>query len=249
MSLLRRAKQETALIVALADLGGVFDLVAATNALSRAADPFVATALRAALAAGQRPSRLGRPGEPERNCGLVILALGKHGAMELNYSSDVDLVVFYDLQSPALEAGPGAKANALRLTQHLVKLLQERTGDGYVLRVDLRLRPDPARPRRPSRLTPRATITRRSARTGARGDDQGAARRRRSRAGLCASWPNWRPFIWRKYFDYAAIADIHAMKRQIHAVRAMPRSPSPAMMSNWGAAASARSNSSSRPSN
>ena len=143
MSLLRRVKQETALIVALADLSGAFDVLAATKALSRAADRFVATALRVALRLAGDKVKLASGEEPEENCGLVILALGKHGAMELNYSSDVDLVVFYDSRAPALAAGPGAKANALRLTQHLVKLLQERTGDGYVVRVDLRLRPDP----------------------------------------------------------------------------------------------------------
>ncbi len=143
MRLLRKAKQEVALIVALGDLLGEFDVVAATRALARAADHFVATALRVALRVSGDKLALVDPHEPERDCGLVILALGKHGAEELNYSSDVDLVVFYDLDSPALAAGQGARANSLRLTQHVVKLLQERTGDGYVLRVDLRLRPDP----------------------------------------------------------------------------------------------------------
>ncbi len=119
MSLLRRARQETALIIALADLSGQFDVVATTRALSRAADCFVAAALRAAL----RKLALAGAGRPEQGCGLVVLALGKHGAMELNYSSDVDLVVFYDARSPVLAAGEGPKANALRLTQLLVKLL------------------------------------------------------------------------------------------------------------------------------
>ena len=143
MSLLRRAKQDVALIVAFADLSGEFDVVAATKAMSRAADRFVATALRVALRLSGDKLALADPQDPERECGLVILALGKHGAQELNYSSDVDLVVFYDLDSPVLAAGQGARANSLRLTQHVVQLLQQRTGDGYVLRVDLRLRPDP----------------------------------------------------------------------------------------------------------
>ena len=219
MSLLRRAKQETALIVALADLGGVFDVVAATKALSRAADRFVATALRAALRlAGDR---LALPGgaEPEQHCGLVVLALGKHGAMELNYSSDVDLVIFYDSRAPALAAGPGAKANALRLTQHIVKLLQERSGEGYVLRVDLRLRPDPGS------TAPAVSLdaARHYYETLGQNWERAAMIKARPVAGDLALGFSFldemAAFIWRKYFDYAAIADIHAMKRQIHAAR------------------------------
>ncbi len=109
MSLLRRVKQETALIVALADLSGAFDVVAATNALSRAADRFVATALRVALRLAGDKVKLASSHEPEENCGLVILALGKHGAMELNYSSDVDLVVFYDSRARPLPQVPAPR--------------------------------------------------------------------------------------------------------------------------------------------
>ena len=218
MALLRRAKQETALIIALADLGGRFDMVAATKALSRSADRFVSAALRTALRlAGER---LALPAEePDLNCGLVALALGKHGAMELNYSSDVDLVVFYDAGSRALEAGPGAKANALRLTQHLVKLLQERTGDGYVLRVDLRLRPDPGS------TAPAVSLdaARHYYETLGQNWERAAMIKARPVAGDLALGfaflKEMAAFIWRKYFDYAAIADIHAMKRQIHAAR------------------------------
>lgn len=218
MALLRRAKQETALIIALADLGGRFDMVAATKALSRAADRFVAAALRAALRlAGDR---LALPAEePDLNCGLVALALGKHGAMELNYSSDVDLVVFFDAASRVLDAGPGAKANALRLTQHLVKLLQERTGDGYVLRVDLRLRPDPGS------TAPAVSLdaARHYYETLGQNWERAAMIKARPVAGDLALGfaflKEMAAFIWRKYFDYAAIADIHAMKRQIHAAR------------------------------
>ena len=219
MSLLRRVKQETALIVALADLSGAFDVVAATKALSRAADRFVATALRVALRLAGDKVKLASGEEPEENCGLVILALGKHGAMELNYSSDVDLVVFYDSRAPALAAGPGAKANALRLTQHLVKLLQERTGDGYVVRVDLRLRPDPGS------TAPAVSLdaARHYYETLGQNWERAAFIKARPVAGDLALGFSFlgemAAFIWRKYFDYAAIADIHAMKRQIHAAR------------------------------
>jgi glutamate-ammonia-ligase adenylyltransferase len=219
MSLLRRVKQETALIVALADLSGRYDIVATTRALSRAADRFVAAALRVALRlSGERLAPRDAQA-PDVDCGLAVLALGKHGAMELNYSSDVDLVVFYDSRAPALAAGQGAKANALRLTQHLVKLLQERTGDGYVLRVDLRLRPDPGS------TAPAVSLdaARHYYETLGQNWERAAMIKARPVAGDLALGfaflSEMSAFIWRKYFDYAAIADIHAMKRQIHAAK------------------------------
>ncbi|MGO8739294.1 bifunctional [glutamine synthetase] adenylyltransferase/[glutamine synthetase]-adenylyl-L-tyrosine phosphorylase [Rhodoblastus sp.] len=219
MSLLRRAKQDVALIVAFADLSGEFDAVAATKALSRAADRFVATALRVALRLSGDKLALADPQDPERECGLVILALGKHGAEELNYSSDVDLVVFYDLDSPVLAAGQGARANSLRLTQHVVKLLQQRTGDGYVLRVDLRLRPDPGS------TAPAVSLdaARHYYETLGQNWERAAMIKARAIAGDLALGAEFLvemdAFIWRKYFDYATIADIHAMKRQIHAAK------------------------------
>ncbi len=219
MSLLRKAKQDVALIVALADLSGDHDVVAATRALSRAADCFVATALRVALRLSADKLALADPRDPERDCGLVILALGKHGARELNYSSDVDLVVFYDLDSSVLAAGQGPRANSLRLTQHVVKLLQERTGDGYVLRVDLRLRPDPGS------TAPAVSLdaARHYYETLGQNWERAAMIKARAIAGdltLGAGFlDEMTAFIWRKYFDYATIADIHAMKRQIHAAK------------------------------
>src|SRR5688500_20251510 len=70
--------------------------------------------------------------------------MGKMGAFELNYSSDIDLIVLYDEETPALAEGAEPGALFVRLTRNLVKLMQERTADGYVFRTDLRLRPDPA---------------------------------------------------------------------------------------------------------
>jgi len=219
MTLLRKAKQESALLIALADLGGVFDGVATTRALSRAADALVGAALRVALRlAGGKLNWDG--GEPdERRCGLTVLALGKHGARELNYSSDVDLVVFFDGQSTVLDAGQGVKANAVRLTQHIVKLLNERTGDGYVLRVDLRLRPDPGS----TAVAVSLDAARHYYETLGQNWERAAFIKARPVAGDLALGESFleelSPFIWRKYFDYAAIADVHAMKRQIHAVK------------------------------
>ena len=145
MVALRAGKQASHLLIALADIGGVWDVVAVTRALTAFADAAVSSALRYLLRRGAASGRLhiAALDDPETECGFVLLALGKHGAGELNYSSDVDLVAFFDPQSRILPEGAAAGPIFVRLTQALAKLLQERSGDGYALRVDLRLRPDP----------------------------------------------------------------------------------------------------------
>jgi glutamate-ammonia-ligase adenylyltransferase len=137
----------------------------------------------------------------------------------LNYSSDVDLVAFYDPDSPAIPADAAPAPIYVRITQGLARLLQERTGEGYGLRVDLRLRPDPG--------STSVAISLPAAfdyyETLGQNWERAAFIKARAVAGEMALGERFlkdlAPFIWRKYFDYAAIADIHAMKRQIHAVR------------------------------
>ncbi|WP_395665663.1 bifunctional [glutamine synthetase] adenylyltransferase/[glutamine synthetase]-adenylyl-L-tyrosine phosphorylase [Methylocella sp.] len=219
MRALRKAKQESALLIALADLGGVADVVRATAMLSRAADVFVRAALRFLLREAHHAGRLALASldAPEEGCGLVVLALGKLGANELNYSSDVDLVVFYESAAPALKAEPAAVY--VRIAKRIVKLLQETTVDSYVLRVDLRLRPDPGSTAVAISLSAAMSYYEmlgqnweRAAYIKARPMAGDVALGRAFLAALA-------PFVWRRYFDYAALADIHAMKRQIHAVR------------------------------
>jgi glutamate-ammonia-ligase adenylyltransferase len=217
---LRLAKQEAALVIALADLGGVWDAVDVTYALSRFADDAVGCALSHLLREADGAGKIALPDRdnPPQGCGLVILALGKHGAKELNYSSDVDLVVFFDPETQAVPDG-GAMGVFVRIVRNLVKLLQERTQDGYVVRVDLRLRPDPGSTQvavsLPAALSYYETL--------GQNWERAAFIKARAIAGDVALGEAFlkelTPFIWRKYFDYAAIADVHAMKRQIHAVR------------------------------
>jgi glutamate-ammonia-ligase adenylyltransferase len=221
MRALRLAKQVTALLIALADLGGVYDVVAATRALSLAADAFIGAALRFSLREAHIAGklRLADLATPEIGCGLVILGLGKLGAFELNYSSDVDLAVFFDPDSAAFAGSAAPAGFCVGITKKLVRLLQERTRDSYVLRVDLRLRPDPGS------TAVAVSLPAAYAYYEILGQnwERAAYIKARPVAGdkaLGASFlATLRPFIWRKYFDYAAIADIHAMKRQIHAVR------------------------------
>ena len=226
MRALRLAKRETALLVALADIGGVWDLVAATEALTRFADAAVGAALGFLLRQYALAGRLALDPEapdPQAGSGMVVLALGKHGARELNYSSDVDLVVLYDAAAAPVPEGVEPAPLFVRIAKALARLLQERTSDGYVLRVDLRLRPDPA-------STPVALSTVSAYayyETLGQNWERAALIKARPAAGDLELGRRFltelAPFIWRKYFDYAAIADIHAMKRQIHAVRGHDR--------------------------
>ena len=221
MHCLRMAKQSAALLIALADLGGLWDVVAVTHALSRFADAAVSGALRYLLRAAATEGKLVLRDlqDPEAGCGVVVLAMGKHGACELNYSSDIDLIVFFDPETAAVPQGQEPSTIFVRMTRSLAKILQERTGDGYVLRVDLRLRPDPGSTAvaisLPAAFSYYETL--------GQNWERAALIKARPVAGDkplgAALLGELAPFIWRKYFDYAAIADIHAMKRQIHAVR------------------------------
>ena len=143
MRALRRFRRAMALLIALADIGGVWDVETVTSALTATADIAVRLATDHVL---RQAADLGRielkdPANPGAGSGLVVLALGKHGAGELNYSSDIDIVVFFDPEA-AEAAGVGEPSSFfVKLTQQIARIIQERTPDGYVFRVDLRLRP------------------------------------------------------------------------------------------------------------
>ena len=152
-----------------------------------------------------------------------MLALGKHGARELNYSSDVDLIVLYDAAAASIPEGVEPGPLFVRIAKALARLLQERTRDGYVLQG----RPSPAA--RPGSTPVALSIASAYAYYETLGQnwERAAMIKARPVAGDLALGKRFladlAPFIWRKYFDYAAIADIHAMKRQIHAVRGHER--------------------------
>ncbi len=221
MRALRLIKQEAALLIALADLGGVWSVERVTQALSLFADSTLQAAL--AFVTQEEIARgtllVSNTDAEPFSCGLVILALGKHGAGELNYSSDIDIVVLYDPERAPLADGVEPGPLFVRMVKSIVRLIDQRTADGYVFRVDLRLRPDPA-------STPVAiSVASAFAYYESVGQnwERAALIKARPVAGDMAVGEAFLvdlvPFIWRKYFDFAAIADIHAMKRQIHAVR------------------------------
>jgi glutamate-ammonia-ligase adenylyltransferase len=142
---LRANREAHALLVALADLGGGWDVAAVTRALSDFADASVSAATEALLRQGLAAGRFRPPAPemPQAGSGLIVLGLGKLGGGELNYSSDIDLVIFYETEAAASATGGDPKPFFVKLAQGLVKLLSDRTAEGYVHRIDYRLRPDP----------------------------------------------------------------------------------------------------------
>lgn len=221
MRRLRRLKAEAALLIALADLGGVWSVDQVVEALSEFADACVDGAFRFVLRKAISEGKIA-PQDAEDPCkglGMFILALGKHGARELNYSSDIDLTVFFEPEAEAFRPAGDALALAVRMIKTLVRLLSDRNADGYVHRVDLRLRPDPGST--PIVVPVEAAYT--YYETVGQNWERAAMIKARPVAGDlvagAAFLKDLTPFIWRKYFDYAAIADIHAMKRQIYAVK------------------------------
>jgi glutamate-ammonia-ligase adenylyltransferase len=219
MAMLRRAKRQAALLIALADISGLWTVSEVTRALSLFADAAIGAALRFLLrAAAEREGKpAGDPARLEAETGLIVLAMGKYGAYELNYSSDVDLIVFYDAERFPFSKKGDARAAAVDIVKGLVKLLAETTADGYVFRVDLRLRPDAG--------ATQIAISTDAAIDYYEGMGQNWERAALIKARACAGDPtaaagflkSLDPFIWRRNLDYAAIEDIHSIKRQIHA--------------------------------
>ncbi|MGH7018223.1 MAG: bifunctional [glutamine synthetase] adenylyltransferase/[glutamine synthetase]-adenylyl-L-tyrosine phosphorylase, partial [Caulobacteraceae bacterium] len=216
---LRGLKSELHLAAALADLSGAWGLKETTFALSA----FAETAVQAALAICARDAlqeglttAIGE-GEAGPLPGLFVIAMGKLGASELNYSSDIDISVFYEPTALPLAAGREPERFAVRFVEKMADLLRRRTAEGYVFRVDLRLRPDPA-------TTPTAAPVAAALdyyESVGQNWERAAFIKARPIAGDLASARGFlaalEPFVWRRNLDYDAIADIHSIKRQIHA--------------------------------
>jgi len=216
---LRRAKREAALAIALADIGGVWPLERITGALTEFADQALAHAARhlLGLAADQGELAVVDRARPEHGSGFAIIAMGKYGAHELNYSSDIDLMVFFDQEVVRYTGKKSPQDLFVRVTRELTRLMTERTGDGYVFRVDLRLRPDPG-------ISPIA-MSMGAAEAYYEGMGQNWERAAMIKARPCGGdreagrlfLQRLAPFVWRRHLDFAAIADIHSIKRQINA--------------------------------
>ena len=221
MTSLRQAKAKASLLIALADLGEVWSVDEVTAALTRFADAMLGAAINWLLLDATRAGKFNcvDPGDPARHSGYVALAMGKHGAGELNYSSDIDLIILYDPETAPTGEGVEPATFFVRLTKRLVTILQDVTEDGYGFRVDLRLRPDP-------RATQVAIALEAAAiyyESMGQNWERAAMIKARAAAGDIGLGMEFllrlKPYIWRKYLDFAAIADVQSLKRQIHAVK------------------------------
>ncbi|WP_435168728.1 glutamine-synthetase adenylyltransferase [Falsirhodobacter sp. 1013] len=206
---LREMKRRVALLTALADLGGAWELARVTGALSdladRAVDLCVQRLVEAEVRRGKLPSA-------EAAGGMVVLAMGKTGARELNYSSDIDLICLFDETRHA--DWQEARTAFIRVTRRMTSILSDMT-DGYVFRTDLRLRPDAA-------VTPVCLAI------GAAESYYESEGRTWERAAFIKARPcagdleagerflkALTPFVWRKHLDFATIEDTHDMRTRI----------------------------------
>ncbi len=216
---LRRAKRRVALITGLADLGGVWSLEEITGHLTDFADLACDLALRAALSAEVRRGKLPGMGEDDiaTGAGMVVFAMGKMGARELNYSSDIDLICLFDETQFERDDFHEARSSLVRATRRMSAMLNDRTADGYVFRTDLRLRPDPSVTPVCMAMAAAETYYESLGRTW----ERAAWIKARPCAGDLAAGERFlatlRPFVWRKHLDFAAIEDAHNMRLAIRA--------------------------------
>ncbi len=229
MRFLRVQRSRVAVVAAVYDCFGVAGVMECAALLSDMADHAVRLAVSHLLQDRQRRGELapaangggGSDGDAgaEANVaklGYFVLAMGKHGSRELNYSSDIDLVVLYDPDVVRYTGSRSLRDCFVRVTRDMARILQARTGDGYVFRTDLRLRPDA------SSTPPAITVDfafdyyntfgrtwERAALIKARpvaGDlDAGAAFLKRLS-----------PFIWDDGLDFTSVEEIRSMSQQIH---------------------------------
>ena len=214
---LRRQKARLALYAGLADVAGVWPLETVMHALTAFADASVDLALKAALAGplarGKVPGQ--GPDDLAQAAGMVPLAMGKMGAGELNYSSDIDLIVLFDDARFSGSDVAEARAVFIKATRAMAATLSDQTAEGYVWRVDLRLRPDPS-------VTPVCLSMEAAERyyeSLGRTWERAAHIKARPCAGDLAAGDAYlarlRPFVWRRHLDFAAIEEADAMRRRI----------------------------------
>jgi len=220
---LRALKRRVALLVALCDLGGVWGLEEVTGALTAFADAATQAALAEALRREARRGRIPGAGEDDiqDGAGMVVLAMGKMGAAELNYSSDIDLIcLFNDGRFDASDVVE-ARAGFVRATRAMTAILSERRADGYVFRTDLRLRPDAS-------STPvciAMSVAERYYEAEGRSWERAAFIKARPAAGSMSAGAAFldalRPFVWRRHLDFAAIHETQSIRQRIRDHRAL----------------------------
>ena len=218
---LRRAKRQIAMLVAIADIAGLWSVNQVTSTLSQFADTAINIAVRFGLRqlSNAKVLQISPSKTPEKAGGYAIIGVGKLGAQELNYSSDVDLIAIYDPRHTITHQPDKLGRGMVRLTRLIIKILEERTQDGYVFRTDFRIRPAPGS--NPLAIPIDSAIG--YYESIGQNWERLAMIRARPVAGdtrVCDDFiTRIRPFVWRRNLDFAAIQDIHSVKRQIAAFR------------------------------
>ena len=217
MKRLRHAKHRAALTIGMADIASVWPLEKLTTALSEFAGVTLGASCRHLLRTLHDAGDLALPVPelPEQGSGLIVLGMGKLGADELNYSSDVDIILLYDeAVVPRTNGGPSGRMFT-QLARDLISIMQQRTVDGYVFRTDIRLRPDPSST--PPALSVAAAL--KYYETMGRTWERAAMIKARPVAGDLATGFAFldalRPFVWRRHLDFRTIQDIGSVRRQI----------------------------------
>ncbi len=228
MAHLRQGKARMAILTGLADLAGVWSLEEVTCALTRFADRAVNVALTTTIRREIQRGKL--PGQTMDDLtvagGLAVLAMGKMGAGELNYSSDIDLICLFDETRFETDDYAAARTSFVRAVRAMTQILSERTADGYVFRTDLRLRPDAS-------VTPVAISMEAAERyyeSFGRTWERAAFIKARAAAGDVVAGERFlealMPFIWRRHLDYAAIQDAQDMRLRIREHKGLYQAPS-----------------------
>ena len=216
---LRIARRRAALTIGLADISNSWNVEEVTEALSKFADHSISLVVKKLLIDSHETGeiKLTDPNEPTKDSGFIILAVGKLGGRELNYSSDVDLILLFDPDLVNYIGKHSSQEFFIRLGKQFIKFLEEHTKDGYVFRTDTRLRPDPG-------STPLVMSTRAAEvyyESMGQNWERAALIKARPVGGDIEAGNRFinylRPFIWRKSLDFYAIQDIHSIKRQIYA--------------------------------
>jgi glutamate-ammonia-ligase adenylyltransferase len=212
---LRQAKRRIALLTGLADLGGVWPLEVVTQVLTDFADAAVQASIVALVAAEVARGKLPGGDDPGLAGGMVVLAMGKMGAGELNYSSDIDLICLFDETRFDPDDYHDVRAAFIRVTRKMTSILSDMRDGGYVFRTDLRLRPDAS-------VTP-VCLSMEAAERYYESVGRTWERAAYIKARVCAGdlpagqrfLQTLRPFVWRKHLDFVAIQDAHDMRLKI----------------------------------
>ena len=214
MRLLRVSRNRVALIAAVYDCFGIWDVMRCARLLSDLADHAVRLTVSHLLAQSVAQGDLA-PSEDGR-WGYFVLAMGKQGARELNYSSDIDLIAIYDSERVPYQGAKTARDHFSRLTHAMVSILESRNADGYVFRTDLRLRPDAAST--PAAIT--ADFALDYYRERGRTWERAAFIKARPVAGDLEAGRQFlermEPFVWDEALDFRSVEDMRSMSEQIH---------------------------------